>query len=402
LATTLLDHLVIVVSQTGQPDQTQTVAASNLHGAMTTAAFTNVAAGNATITITAYDASNNVLGSAVQNAVVAPGQTNKVDTTVSLGHGDFQTVHTPLADDGATQAAEPVETGSQLGSFPGGGRLVPGLNGSIYYETVVFFQAVLGPRGFFIGLRHVDPDGTTHFMDDLPAGTLSPVNDFAYSPSSGIMWEAVRPAQLVNVAQRKTTTLGFTATGVAAISNGDGLFGAPKLVRVKPDGTKTTTTIPGGGKVAVDAADNVWTVVAATPPATGLVHGVSKYDLAGTLLASTALPFEPKQMILDGAGNAWLNDTAEGTALAAPAPGTSVAKVASDGTLVGVFNVAGRQMAADAAGNVWVSGPELKKLGPDGTVLGSFPIDSTGVTVATDGTVWVTGSRTRKLYKIAP
>jgi hypothetical protein len=402
LATSLLDHVTIVVSQDGRPDQTQTLPASNMHGGQTTAAFTGVGVGPVTITITAYDADGGVLGSAVQHAAVAAGQTNQVDTSVSLGHGDVQTVDTPLVDDGATGAAAPAPTGSEVGSFPGSGRLLPGPNGSIYFETVTFFQPQLGPhRAFFIGLRKVAADGTTSFTDGYNAGNLATVNDFVFTPG-GILWEATSVASMVD-ATRKWTSLGFVASGVAATANGDGLFGAPKLIRVAPDGTKTTTAIPGGGTLAVDAQDHVWTVVKDPAPATTLVPGLSKFDLDGNPLATTPLAFVPRQLLVDPSGNVWALDTAEGrAALAAPAPGTTLAKIAPDGTLLGTFPVAGRQMACDAAGNLWISGPQLTKLAPDGTVLGTFPIDSAGVAVATDGMVWCSGSKVRRLYKLAP
>jgi streptogramin lyase len=79
-----------------------------------------------------------------------------------------------------------------------------------------------------------------------------------------------------------------------------------------------------------------------------------------------------------------------------------VSKILPDGTVAGTYPVAGRQMAADAAGNLWVTGTALTKLSPTGAVLGTFPIDSSGVAVATDGIIWVTGAKTRRLYKLSP
>ncbi|MDB5097620.1 MAG: hypothetical protein JWM80_2041 [Cyanobacteria bacterium RYN_339] len=398
-----VDHLVIVVHQTGQPDQTQTVLGSSIkYDGTAKVTFTGLADGSSTVEITAYDAAGNVVGNAAQNALVAPGKANQVDTSVNLGHNEILTVTTPLEDGAATGAATPVATGTQLDSYWGGAKLAAGPAGSVIVQTPFFMQQPNIQLSFQYMIRQVNPSGTTTAgVFGGFAGIVASVNDVVYAPASNRVWMCNRNTLYWPLGGDKTL-MKFQATGVTAAANGDGLFStATGVVRVKPDGTQTPTGIPKVATLAADASDAVWATSRAT--ASGpLDASVKKYDQAGTVLATATLPHTPDVLMVDGQGNLWVMDGKFSRGFLPTTPGTALTKIAPDGTVVGTYPVAGRQMAADAAGNVWISGPVLTKVSPTGAVLGTFPIDSAGVAVATDGIIWVTGTKTRKLYKLAP
>ena len=111
----------------------------------------------------------------------------------------------------------------------------------------------------------------------------------------------------------------------------------------------------GPGKIAIDAAGNVWVVNALGGSVTELT---SSGALVGNFDPSGANFNGPGRIAIDAAGNVWVTNGGVNTL---GNPSSSVTELNSSGGLVGNFAPIGanfkgpNDVAIDSAGNVWVT-----------------------------------------------
>lgn len=429
-----IDHIVVTVHVAGYASQSQTIGWQAIANGAAASEITNVPVGTATVSVTIYNASGNVIGASSQTTTVTNGAhstvsfnvtldptyvypSGTVDTNVQITDGATITL-------GATATASPTSSTLSLTSLPAKASVgsditiagtgfdaanlasdtvtINGVPATIVSASSSSLKVVV-PAGATSGPVVVTSDAqsvaSATNLTIVPSGTVIgtfPAGDspwvLAIDPQ-GAIWVTSNNSNTVSKLSPAGVLLGTYATGLSpdqiGFTSDNHVWvsdaNANKVQEFDQTGTALTqlqvlssSVPPNGMGVAVDASDTVWVAASDT---------VQRISSAGTLLSSLSVPnLGPAWVAIDRQGNAWIANTLGG----------ELDKVASDGqTVLGRYHAGSpSNLAIDTAGDVWVGGyggSSLMEFAPDGAQIGNFTaVQEPGyLAFGNDGDLWV-------------
>jgi hypothetical protein len=400
----------ITVHQNGVPDHTATLTQADIAQDAVSYTFNGLPLGNGIVTVVAYDAQGNPIGSASQVVKISDTQTAVADMTVQLvassaspGPGGTLSTHVRFVP-----APTPTPPGTVLATYTTNMpvALEPGTGGKLFVHTRTNVGG--SSLGYWQAKTQViDASGQVGTFEDFHYTAGSSTYALARDPASDRLWASTNEG--VYLLDSAGTRQAFASVRITSGSwDGIGLKLGPggtalavsqeKVKRIATDGTVVDTGAAAAFDVATDSLGNFWTNWRPTP-SDPLSASVRKYSAAGTLLGEYPLPFAPVQLAVDAADNVW----AVGGPRNHSQPGGPVAKISALGSVVATANIQARAIAFDAGGRVWAAGPQLVELDANAATIATFPVECHVVTVDPDGFVWVgsytiaEGSRVKKI-----
>lgn len=369
-----IDHLVVTLSMPGQPNLVQVVTASQITGGQSTVTFSGLPTGTATITIVAYDASGYSIGSTTQTTPVTNGVSSTTAVNVPIDPSASPTSTGSSAVTINLNFATPPPTGTVLATFDTpakhlfaddlGHYYAEGGACSGNYENATSLFEFSATDGSLLEAAVTGTDLITSFrcFPYAPVAYASSIKTLYFAemiPASTIASDPV----LVGIQTIVPRAVAADSSGIAYyVDNG-------MLTKRALDGTISPTGVPVANSVAIDPSDDFWVNESAPASAAQIVASVSEYTSAGALKGTYPLPFAPNEIKAGGDGSVWLTDGSMIT------PGTALVKVSPSGTVGSPIPMVVDDYCIDANNNVWVAtGSSLVKLASDGTQLGSYPL----------------------------
>jgi sugar lactone lactonase YvrE len=359
-----VEQVVVVVRTADGQAFTQSLSRAAIAGGQTALTFTGLATGEATITVEAFDATQQSIGRAVQRTTVTAGLMPVVTMTVGLG-------------------APRPSSGGQSGGAPPAPRPGPaGLSADVSFaDGYALRQIPVSPPRLSAGT-------TSDFVFDSTgrawgtSGTTQPYRGLPGSGTSAILQLNAAADTFVgpvddpyNMAVDSQDRFWTTSLGHRYVTRLDANGATLAVVDVP--------TVPGPRSLAIDAADNAWVANGqAVTRITASGTAVDTYPMGGVVGAITADP---------QSGAVWV--TVENKLVKLSATGDVLATTAAFSP-VASNDFAG--LAVDTQGHVWVSvlsDQALAQFGPDGALVGRHALGFPARDLAFDGTghLWVVG-----------
>jgi hypothetical protein len=435
-----VEKVIVTVKPTGAADVSQTVLKAAIANGQTSVSFQSLPPGVATVTITAFDATDASIGTVTRSTTVTAGQTATVDVTLQLAptivSGSSGGGSTPTTGGIATNVT--IQDGPVVTPLPGGGVLekhtlpfqpyeIAGNGGDAFWVTGASGQtpvlAKLSTTGAIeclvtdvaglVGPLCVDADGDAWVMVSNEAG-------------QSVMAEyngAGTKLSQVPLSQDFMTHFGphmqmDSDRNIYAI-------GAPHMggARQAPDGT-FNPILTSGTTLRPGTLDDLWVGVF-TDPAVDMEKTTSfvvRYSKAGVELGrySVGAGYRSAYTAIDQQGNAWVTAMRSDFSPGAPSLKGRLVKFSPHGQQLGVFDLSNGEFANDVEigsdGKVWVASNDAAGTNTvtwfdmTGAELGCASIpDSINPwqIVATRRGAWVIqysgdASTKRGLYRIAP
>ena len=411
-----IDRLVLTVQQPGQPDQVATLTQAQIASGVAEMTFDGLPVGNAIVFVVAYDASGAPIGSAAQVVVISEATSAIADMTVQLvpetapsGPGGTLVTKTTFIN-GAPPSPPP--SGTVLGEFEVMGwprQLVAGPGGSMFvgcmfYDQNAFLQT--GNTGYAMSttVARLTADGTSLFWGMWP---MAAFDQMAYAPATNRIWLS-NPGRVVE-SDGTATMLGLRASAIATNPAGEAYYvdtyqtGQP-IAKAVPGGTGTATGMHGFSAMAFDADGHLWTNWYDTSGG-DVAASVRKYAPDGSLLGTFSVSGAVHGLIVAPTGDIWLRhgtvDPTQVTDYIGHQETQSVSRLSPDGTVLGTYAQPARDAACDASGNLWLAGSTMRKIALDGTLIKAIPFDAYAIAVDDTGYIWA-GAEIHLVKKFQP
>lgn len=406
-------YVTVTVKAADGAEFSKTIEKAALINGQTTATFSGLAVGDATVTMKAFDAANRAIGATTKTATIAAGQNTAVDITVTLdptytgGSGGGSSTTTGSLTTNGTFVDGPVVNASapaagvgsfDVSTFAWGFDLDP--QGNLWtiiadtddsYVTYSPSGAVVATESLGEPNNLVGPSGTA-FGADGSRWLVTQMGDVVKFDAAG---------QEVGRFPQGTINLGFSSTKLKVATDGtlwalgsDALFGIVSLYHVAADLSSVSSVTQGLSMFLYDfdfdSTGNVWAVgaeYASTDP--NGEHPTSylyKLSAAGAIVSRHVARWNTETycgVIIDPAGAIWIADTGANQ-LRKFDPTTN--QVTSE-YFVGW---APDEMVIDADGRLWVGHRDgVSRISAQGQVEETFP--SKGVYNLRAGTSGVWG-----------
>lgn len=421
LATVADVERVTVSVQVGGDTVSRTVERAALAAGQTSVTFTGLPVGTATVTVTAYDVADQVLGATSQTVSITAGQATTADIALQLAP-----VTAPAGGGGSTPATSgDLSANVQIFDSPVMKKPLPAASAVFTLDFSPVSLAVDKDGNAWLG-------GIGMTAQGFPMGRLVKLSSSGQELlrkdfDSTVTSVAIDASDRVVVADNSGTVAGDTAgTGVFSWFNLDGssigtMMGTP--------GYKGLATNPSGGVFSTNLFDN--TILAFNPSqgvmdivgyrqetGTFAIAGASngeyvvsggaleRFDAQHQRLSRLEIPnFSCGALAVDADGNYWVIGKEAGQGLKKISPAGAV--LASASAIAPSLTAASMpwegRIALDAAGGAWVANEdELVQFFPNGLVAGSYavPTGAKGVAAGASG-VWVIDGDQRG-YRVAP
>lgn len=390
-----VDHLTIKLSGNGV-DHSEPISHAMLLAGQTSFTFSGLPAGTLTVTITAFNAANAVIGLDVKQASVTAGQTTVLASSVLL----TPTVPAPRVIVGSSGGGSGGATSGTLTvgvSFVDNKPvLTPPIRG-IYAPpgemNMGYWQVTLDATGnaWFTGSHSfadaVTRTGAIGHVTPADVLTLIPVPGttpmaLATSPDRSRIFMSEPASDTSGVA----ATLSLTSAGTVDRSAPLGAY-ASRAIAVAPDGTVYLVPDPYGEMFSVN---NKISPAGAPSFANGLPYNSSKIETVACDSLGHAVA------LLRGSSD--LNDDWGARVRGLAADGTQLFERSYDLATFGYQLGAQNALAIDAQDAIWVPIPArrvIEKLSPSGALLATYPVvvpcDSVHIDDA--GRIWAYASQ---------
>jgi sugar lactone lactonase YvrE len=325
-----VDSVLVTVLPQGGTEVIQTVPKTSLINGQTSVTFQGLPPGDATITITAFDAAGANIGSIIRTATVTTGQVTTVDATLQLnpsiiggGTGGGGTTTTGGLAASVTLSNGPAVTapaiGDSLGAFAldgypwsvavdsAGQAWVGGGDGQLGGKLwqVAPNGAVLRNLPFDGGVGTVAIDGQGQIWALEQNGNTSVIPVFTLYRYNA---DGVRLSSLQFDAYLNALTLKTDANGRVWVYS----LTEDRLFKMAPDGTIESETALDGlttayaDDFAIGANGEVWVTYSA-------LDQICRFSSVGNRLNTTPVPtgLNPGKVSVDSGGNAWVHSTAQ-------------------------------------------------------------------------------------------
>lgn len=399
-----VEKVVVTVKPSGAAEVSQTVLKAAISAGQTSVSFSSLPPGEATVTITAYDASNTGIGTVIKTAMVNAGQITTVDATLQLsptmvgvpGGGSGPSTG------GLTANVTIVDGAKLVGPFPVGDEP----NGLTFDEQGNLWVANRGSDS----VMKLSPQGQV-------IGTF-PVTepDNVYSRPNGRMWvrgttgDSVMPIWDLSGTQVGSATA-MWGPDLSFDAQGNGWYAYQlHAARFAPDGSNLNGFMLPYSAGAVAAASNgdAW-ILSDRAIAFQDAPKIYRVSASGGLLATHLLPDaigdSAYDIKLDAAGNPWVMS------------GFGLYRMNSDGSFAGPFGKIGRFMFAPS-GDIWIHTlQEVIKLNSAGETLATYAVPEDvfdpfnigfsmqpegGLALDADGNLWFAARSHDAVYKLVP
>ena len=414
-----VEKVVVEVSASGL-SFSQTIEKADINSGTTSATFTGIPEGAATVTMKAYNASNQLIGQASKATSVTAGNTTTVEIQLQLD---------------PTYTQPPTGGGSSnTGSITANGTII---DGGVFNTYPLAHSpggiAVDGSGKFWVAnsnttqhLSQFAADGT--FTSHFDGGSSMGSSQVAFD-SQGNIWTGgytgiqkwtpdaqalLTPTLTEETAGEHLNSLAVDPFDAVWVHWAPMSFGALHVVsKFGPDGTFLAKLTPGPEpkgdiqRIAVDSQGQLWVCGFTTDSTTGTVtiSTLAKYSPTGEELGVYQLPAGsmPYSLAIDSQDHVWVCLTIDG----------QVMKFAQDGTVLGTYKAGDVAVgiALDTADNAWVVGGEsIAKLSPDGSLVALFALPPTedpyvgmaNSLAAGSSGVWVVDQLGQQLHHLAP
>jgi streptogramin lyase len=413
-----VERVVVTVTPAGGTAVSETVLKAALNSGQTSVTFQGLTPGEATITITAYDAANANIGSTTRTATVTVGQVATVDmalqlspTYVASGGGSSS----PTTGGLATTVL--IQDGPVIVDLPGGG-------------VVESFRMPFSPHRVAVnGQGEVwvtESDSSGSVVVRLSSGgAILQVLPFPGTDANALVVDANDHVWVLGVDEVVEYSPAGAVLNQHAITPS---IGAGESLRMDAAGRLfwyslmdacVITWVPGSPRAVLDAAYGGSTV---TPGSlgdlwVGVIQGssdVRRISTANVELGrySVGAGYRSAYTAIDAAGNAWVTATSADP-IGNPLNGR-VVKFSPTGAEQAAYELADVPMPnaieIGPDGRVWVTGLDSNHqavvtwLGPDGGKQGTVAVDSAdvwGFAVGNDG-AWLVAPGTQSLVHVAP
>lgn len=396
-----VEKVVVEVSASGL-SFSQTLDKTAIASGTTSATFTGIPEGAATVTMKAYNLTNQLIGQASKATSVTAGATTTVEIQLQL-----DPTYTQPSSGGSTST----------GSITTNGTIIDGPTVDTFQLAYRPWDVAIAPNGDawvtnFEASEHVsrlgaDGSSLTHFQETglsfdwglylefAPTGDLWIGNSSAvrkYSNSWQLLEEIPLSSQLLG--------LNVTSAGDVWLLHSFGSDALPE--KYSSDGTHLLAAVadpamPEHGLwrtgFTTDSEGNLWQT-GGLDASDGLspydLDTVTKFSPSGQQLAVYSLPAGSgaDRIVADQTDHLWIPLI----------KANAIAKVAPDGTLVGTFPLpeSPGDIAIDPSGNVWLTyydSDNITQLSQQGEIVGTYamPHTVTGIAAGSSG-VWVISS----------
>lgn len=184
-------------------------------------------------------------------------------------------------------------------------------------------------------------------------------------------------SSLYTLAFPLNSTTGFTLTSSSPPSGFT--FNNPLAVNsISSTAGAISSGSPIVSGIAIDSSGNLY-IAGSMNSAAGTVTKISP---TGALIGVFPAGTNARNLAIDAAGNVWVSDAQAG----------QVTELNASGTLLGTFSTGTNSgpigVAIDASGNVWVGGNTVAELNSAGTLLGNTTAPSNFIEIDASGNVW--------------
>jgi hypothetical protein len=398
-----IDHLDVKLNAAAGLTMSQSILKAAITSGVNSVTFKGVPAGTVTITVTAFDASGAVIGTASKVGAAVAGQastiamllrlipsyvsgapvvagsntTGDVNASISIADGpvftgspngsatfvDLDFPPQAVADDGAGHAWVAGGDGGSIfvsGSVASGRLIKVGADGTIL--------ASFTTNEPLVGMV-VDGNGLPTVIAQVATGSYAVLTFDGNGVLINRVPIATGTAHLLDVDRDSAGTLYLMlSTGLYRYNTTSGLQAMSGL-------------LPGATDTSVGLNQDLWLCAAQTST-------VARYSRSGVLIGNCAMATDrfPEKSVVDALGNTWV--TAEKVNQASfgnvpPVDSGQVYKYGPDGALSGIFNVLGEGHVTDVVagpdGDVWVqAGATINRLSSAGQLKSTVKFPSFG------------------------
>lgn len=365
-----VEQVIVKVTTAGGAEFLATVTKSQLSGPSASVTFNAVPVGPVTITMTAYDAAGQAIGTVTQPSTVQAGTTTPVDLTLTLDPTIVQASPGPSGGGGAPSTGGIAVNGSLVdgpvvvspspsaspSSLPSGTVLSYPLPSPLEVSGLVVRPDRMVWLGEHYGGFGLDQGGAL-FRFDLATQKL---DRFKWADHWG------------------TGNLKSRAGSGAWYTSGGKIYGVD--ANANQELSFSYSSNGNGGSVLVDRQGNLWTTT---------FDVVNKYSPSGVLLKTYTVPktnmvLETSTLALDANDQVWVSFSYSTT-------GHEVHLLDSEAQLVRKFSVStfARPRFADPQGHVWVDlQGTLTKFTPTGQSMATLPLD-VNAEIDRQGNLWL-------------
>jgi sugar lactone lactonase YvrE len=421
LATVADVERVTVSVQVGGDTVSRTVERAALAAGQTSVTFTGLPVGTATVTVTAYDVADQVLGATTQSVSIVAGQGTTADIALQLAP-----VTAPTGGGGSTPATSgDLSANVQIFDSPIMKQPLPAA-GSVYTLDFSPLSLVVDKNGdVWLGGVYLTNQGQAkgRLVKLSPTGQELVRKEFDTTVTS----VAIDTTDWVVVADTADAMAGSTnQSGMLSWFYLDGTYEGETMLT---PGSKSLATTSLGGIFSANLFENaIWVYNAnfATMDFVGyrqepgpfamadarngeyVVSGGSleRFNAQHQRLSRLEIPdFACGALAIDAAGNYWVigKEAGQGLKKISPAGAVLASAPAIAPSLTSPVMPFAERIAFDAAGGAWVANEdELVQFFPNGLVAGSYamPTGAKGVAAGSSG-VWVIDGDNR-VYRVAP